>query len=94
MKFFVVSFLAAALSLGGMATASALPQDRTVTLTVSAKKKHVTRHTLRHARPTRQAAGQIACTIYGCHRIPANCRPVTGYNWWGDPTGFDDVACR
>lgn len=42
----------------------------------------------------RQEDGQIACTVSGCHRIPPNCRPQTGYNWDGIPTGFDIVVCR
>ena len=42
----------------------------------------------------RQEAGQIACTVTGCQRIPPNCRPETGYNWDGIPTGFDVVVCR
>lgn len=94
MKSVVLLPLVAALAFGGMATASAAPARDTLTLAAAAKKKHVTRHAPRHVRSTRQASGQIACTIYGCHRIPAHCRPVTGYNWWGDPTGFDEVACR
>lgn len=43
----------------------------------------------RQARPT----GQIACTVAGCHPIPPNCHPETGYNWDGIPTGFDIVVC-
>jgi hypothetical protein len=42
----------------------------------------------------RQEAGQIACTVTGCHRIPPGCHPQTGYNWDGIPTGFDVVVCR
>ena len=42
----------------------------------------------------RQEPGQIACTVSGCQRIPPNCRPQTGYNWDGIPTGFDIVVCR
>ena len=38
-------------------------------------------------------AGQIACTVTGCHRIPPGCHPQTGYNWDGIPTGFDIVVC-
>ncbi|HZP69149.1 MAG TPA: hypothetical protein VFB29_04320 [Pseudolabrys sp.] len=47
------------------------------------------------AKPVRrQDAGQIACTVSGCHRIPPGCHPQTGYNWDGIPTGFDIVVCR
>lgn len=42
---------------------------------------------------TRQPAGQIACTVAGCQRIPPNCHPEMGYNWDGIPTGFDIVVC-
>jgi hypothetical protein len=41
-----------------------------------------------------QDAGQIACTVAGCQRIPPNCHPEAGYNWDGIPTGFDIVICR
>ena len=38
--------------------------------------------------------GQIACTVAGCQPVPPGCRPQTGYNWDGIPTGFDIVVCR
>jgi hypothetical protein len=41
----------------------------------------------------RQASGQIACTVFGCHPIPRGCRIVTQYDFWGNPTGFDAVIC-
>jgi hypothetical protein len=41
----------------------------------------------------RRIPGQIACTVVGCHTIPARCHPETGYNWDGIPTGFDIVVC-
>lgn len=44
-------------------------------------------------RPARSAR-QIACTEFGCHPIPPNCRPQTGYRWDGMPSGFDVVVCR
>ena len=40
-----------------------------------------------------QGSGQIACTVAGCHPIPPNCHPQTGYNWNGIPSGFDVVVC-
>ena len=52
----------------------------------TAKKRHV-------AHRVRQPAGQIACTINGCHRIPPQCHPEMGYSWDGIPTGFDIVVC-
>jgi hypothetical protein len=42
----------------------------------------------------REAEGQIACTVFGCHRIPPNCHPQTAYYWNGMPTGYDAIACR
>ena len=42
----------------------------------------------------RAQAGQIACTVSGCHRIPPQCHPEQGYTPWGTPTGFDIVVCR
>jgi hypothetical protein len=42
----------------------------------------------------RQAEGQIACTVFGCQRIPPNCHPATQYYWNGMPTGYDRVVCR
>jgi hypothetical protein len=45
-------------------------------------------------RPARAAPRQIACTEFGCHPIPRNCRPQTGYRWDGMPSGFDVVVCR
>jgi len=52
----------------------------------------------KHAKPIhaerRRVAGQVACTPFGCQRIPPNCHPKTTYYWNGDPTGFDGIACR
>jgi hypothetical protein len=48
------------------------------------KRKHV-----RTAQPE-----HIACTKYGCYPIAPNCRPVTQYDFWGNPTGYDAIACR
>ena len=45
-------------------------------------------------RSGRAAPRQIACTEFGCHPIPPNCRPQTGYRWDGMPSGFDVVVCR
>jgi len=41
----------------------------------------------------RQASGQIACTVFGCHPIPRGCYIRTEYDFWGNPTGFDRVIC-
>lgn len=45
-------------------------------------------------RPARSRQRQIACTEFGCHPIPPNCHPQTGYRWDGMPSGFDVVVCR
>lgn len=78
-----VAFLAA-----GPLSSPAKARDAEVALS-AAKKKPAKRHIVR-----RPADGQIACTVYGCHRIPARCQPTTEFDWWGNPTGFDAVACR
>lgn len=36
----------------------------------------------------------IACTKYGCFPVAPNCRPQTQLDWWGNPTGYDAIACR
>jgi len=81
-----------ALALG---TAFALPaaaQDyspyRSQGATYVKAKKHV-----RHVR-TARSGGQIACTAFGCHPVPAGCKPVRGFNWAGDPLDYDLIACR
>jgi hypothetical protein len=58
-----------------------------VTSLSAAKKKQ--RHAIR-----RSGGGQIACTVYGCHRISRRCTPTTEFDFWGNPTGFDAIACR
>ena len=73
--------------LGTLCTATS-GLEAPVGITISAVSK-------KSATPTRrQEPGQIACTVSGCQRIPPNCRPQTGYNWDGIPTGFDIVVCR
>jgi hypothetical protein len=53
-------------------------------------KKPVEKH---HVARTTQPE-HIACTKYGCYPVPANCIPHTQLNWWGNPTGYDAIACR
>jgi hypothetical protein len=36
---------------------------------------------------------KIACTRWGCHRIPYGCYPTTEYDFWGNPTGYDAIVC-
>lgn len=82
--------LVAALAVGGTSFPASAQTPEPVT-TISAAKKH---HAARRAKRSRPAAGQIACTQTGCHRIPPNCFPTAGFNGWGDPTGYDVVICR
>lgn len=51
--------------------------------------KQSTKHVVRTAQPE-----HVACTKYGCYPVPANCTPHTQLNWWGNPTGYDAIACR
>ena len=44
-------------------------------------------------RRANQNGRKIACTPFGCHPIPRGCYPVTEYDWWGNPTGYDRVVC-
>ena len=36
---------------------------------------------------------KIACTPFGCHRIPLGCYPEPDFDMWGNPTGYDRVIC-
>ena len=79
----------AALVIAAFALASSAPPAQAsdqVSLSAAKKKQ---RHAVR-----RGGGGQIACTIYGCHPIPRRCAPTTEFDFWGNPTGFDAVACR
>jgi hypothetical protein len=38
-------------------------------------------------------AGQIACTKFGCRRIPPGCHPEIEYDFDGMPTGFNIIVC-
>lgn len=52
--------------------------------------QHHRRHAMRVARPQ----GHIACDKYGCHPIPPGCYPEPGFDWRGNPTGYDVTVCR
>ena len=80
----LVTTITLAAFLGGSCTAAFGLEDP-VTISAASKKS---------TSSPRQEAGQIACTVSGCQRIPPNCHPQTGYNWDGIPTGFDVVVCR
>ena len=80
----------AALVIAAFAFASSAPPAQAsdqVSLSAAKKKQ-------RHAVRRSGGGGQIACTIYGCHPIPRRCAPTTEFDFWGNPTGFDAVACR
>ena len=49
----------------------------------------------KHRRPVRQRVDdrKIACTKFGCIRIPLGCHPEMGYDLDGMPTGFEIVVC-
>ncbi len=53
--------------------------------------KKTVRHHARRLHPAQRT--QIACTFLGCHPVPPGCHPEIGYDIWGNPTGFDVVAC-
>ena len=74
----------------GLATVPARAQSETVVLSAAAKKQPPKHRAAKRARP----AQQVACTVLGCHPVPAGCHPETGYYWNGLPTGFDVVVCR
>ncbi len=40
------------------------------------------------------APAHVACTKYGCFPVAPNCRPQTQLDWWGNPTGYDQIVCR
>lgn len=82
----LVTTIAIAAFMGSLYTA-ALGLEAPLRITISAASKKSTS-------PQRQEPGQIACTVTGCQRIPSRCRPETGYNWDGIPTGFDIIVCR
>lgn len=78
---------ALALAFAAAVTAPAAPAAAQSQQVTKPKKKTV-------KRPVRSAPRQIACTEFGCHPIPPNCRPQTGYRWDGMPSGFDIIVCR
>jgi hypothetical protein len=81
----IVLTLACAASLAAGAAASAGPAA--LTLSAASHKAHP-------AARERDASGQIACTKYGCMRIPPNCHPTAAFYWNGTPTGYDAISCH
>ena len=85
-----VLILALACFLAG-GTATAAPRLDGLSATQSqylsaAKKKKKSR---RAAQPPQQ----IACTFFGCRPVPAGCYQREGFDFWGNPTGFDVIIC-
>lgn len=80
----------------GFTTVPAQARDEAVSLSAAAKKHHVRKHRAKRyvVRRAWPAQSKVACTAFGCRPIPPGCTPTTGYDWWGNPTGFDDVVCR
>ena len=74
----------------GLAAVPAQAKSETVALAAAAKKQPPKHRAARREQPQRQ----VACTVLGCHPVPAGCHPETGYYWNGLPTGFDVVVCR
>ena len=85
----VIALTAAAFACGTL-TAPASAQVRQDPPQAGVKKPQAKKRIVRRS----AAGGQIACTPFGCHRIPRNCYPTQGYNWDGIPTGYDVVVCR
>jgi hypothetical protein len=65
-------------------------------VTVSAKAKTVKKAKKHQARSLRRAGAPryVACTVLGCHPTPPGCHPEVGYDFFGNPTGFDAIVCR
>jgi hypothetical protein len=80
--------LAAAIAMA-LPAATAMGQAGGQSTEMSAAKKAKKQRNVR-------AAGQqkIACTFFGCHPVPRGCTPVTGRDFFGNPTDYDDVVCR
>lgn len=88
-RYLAVAALAAAFAAGAVlqpADAQARPDAPQAGVKKQAPKKRA----VRAPRP----GGQIACTEFGCRRIPANCYPTQGYCWDGLPSGYDVIVCR
>ncbi|KQZ00673.1 hypothetical protein ASD45_07265 [Pseudolabrys sp. Root1462] len=83
----------AALALG-FTIAVAAPPQMAAAQTSHQRSLHTKKKAVKHYRARRQSGGQIACTAFGCHPIPRNCHPTTGYRWDGLPSGFDAIVCR
>jgi hypothetical protein len=83
---FVIASMAIALTIGAAERATAKTTKTGFGTALSAAKKKT-------AAGQNRVPSQIACTVGGCHPIPPGCRPQTGYNWDGIPTGFDIVVC-
>jgi hypothetical protein len=72
-------------AIAAIALIAALASAAAATTQSTHSKKH---HVARNA-----AEGHVACTKLGCFATPANCQPQTQFDWWGNPTGYDQIVC-
>ena len=68
--------------------------EQSVVQAVAAEMATLSAATKKNPADRQREPNQVACTELGCHPIPRGCRPQTGYNWDGMPTGFDMVVCQ
>ena len=49
----------------------------------------------KHRQPARQRVDgrKIACTRFGCSRIPPGCHPEIEFDFFDNPTGYDKIIC-
>lgn len=86
MRYFLALLLAAAVAAASLPASAQAPYRSNGATYVKAHKKQ-------HAR-SEYRGGQIACTAFGCHPVPAGCKPVRGFDSWGNPLSYDLIACR
>ena len=92
----VIAAIAAAFGLGVLSSpASAQTQGAPPAAVekAQAEKPQPKKRRVTHRAVRRPAGGEIACTQYGCHRIPAGCHPTQGFLWNGMPSGYDVIIC-
>jgi hypothetical protein len=53
-----------------------------------------TKHHVKRAPARVVQQNKIACTKYGCFPIASRCTPHTQLDFWGNPTGYDQIICR
>lgn len=90
-----LSGLLLAASMAPAAAAAAAAPGRSHDLR-AAQAAPVSEWSAQRRRPRRVAPppAYVACTYGGCHPLPPGCFPVTGRDWRGNLTGYDQVVCR